>query len=143
VTKQRDPESGMFSLLFQVDFPEIAADVTPLFRVMSAFEQRYEPAERAWQYCVIAAQPYESICFKVQGNLFGRVVGFCFVVSIFLVDRFCNLFCSCFLARFRAGRLTRAKRGTGRTGTQTHGSFSYTCSFARVSAACRLSTEVW
>ena len=37
----------------------------PLFRVMGAFEQKQEVPDRNYQYIVIAAQPYESICFKV------------------------------------------------------------------------------
>lgn len=103
VTKQRDPESGQQSLLFQVsylhavfpfsiqlalalltcvsisealpflsalgsrqiDYPEIAEGIGPRHRFMSAYEQRIEPPDRRWQYLLIAAEPYETIAFKV------------------------------------------------------------------------------
>ena len=43
VTKQRDPESGQQSLLFEIDYPEIADGVMPRHRFMSAYEQKIEP----------------------------------------------------------------------------------------------------
>lgn len=66
VTKQRDPESGQQSLLFQVDYPEVADNVIPRHRFMSAYEQRVEPPDRKWQYLLFAAEPYETIAFKVK-----------------------------------------------------------------------------
>lgn len=65
VTKQRDPESGQQSLLFQVDYPEISDGVVPRHRFMSAYEQKIEPPDRKWQYLLFAAEPYETIAFKV------------------------------------------------------------------------------
>lgn len=81
VTKQRDPDSGQHSLFFQVralppsenilnsfhqiDYPEIAEGVRPRHRFMSAYEQRVEPPDRQWQYLLFAAEPYETIAFKV------------------------------------------------------------------------------
>eukprot|EP00961_Rhodomonas_salina_P151072 2034249-Rhodomonas_salina.1 len=32
---------------------------------MSAYEQRVEPADRNYQYIIVAAEPYENIAFKV------------------------------------------------------------------------------
>jgi len=32
---------------------------------MSAYEQRMEPPDRQWQYLLFAAEPYETIGFKV------------------------------------------------------------------------------
>ena len=32
---------------------------------MSAYEQRIEPPDRSWQYLLFAAEPYETISFKV------------------------------------------------------------------------------
>ena len=32
---------------------------------MSAYEQRVEPPDRQWQYLLFAAEPYETIAFKV------------------------------------------------------------------------------
>ncbi|KAF4795564.1 hypothetical protein TURU_091960 [Turdus rufiventris] len=66
VTKQRDPETGQQSLLFQIDYPEIAESIMPRHRFMSAYEQRIEPPDRRWQYLLMAAEPYETIAFKVQ-----------------------------------------------------------------------------
>uniref|UniRef100_A0A665X351 Matrin-type domain-containing protein n=1 Tax=Echeneis naucrates TaxID=173247 RepID=A0A665X351_ECHNA len=66
VTKQRDPETGQQSLLFQIDYPEIAEGIGPRHRFMSAYEQRIEPPDRRWQYLLLAAEPYETIAFKVK-----------------------------------------------------------------------------
>ena len=65
VTKQRDPETGQRCLLFQVDYPEIEATLQPRHRFMSAYEQRVEPPDKAFQYVVFAAEPYENIAFKI------------------------------------------------------------------------------
>ena len=65
VTKQRDPTTGQQSMLFQIDYPEIA-EVVPRHRFMSAYEQRIEPPDRRWQYLLFAAEPYETISFKVK-----------------------------------------------------------------------------
>lgn len=59
---------GRLGLLFQVSFPEIKEGVQPLYRLMSSFEQRQEPPNRAFQYVVIAAEPYETIAFKIQSR---------------------------------------------------------------------------
>uniref|UniRef100_A0A2I3HRB7 SF3A2 domain-containing protein n=1 Tax=Nomascus leucogenys TaxID=61853 RepID=A0A2I3HRB7_NOMLE len=66
VTKQRDSEMGQQSLLFQIDYPEIAEGIMPRHRFMSAYEQRIEPPDRRWQYLLMAAEPYETIAFKVM-----------------------------------------------------------------------------
>lgn len=68
VTKQRDPETGQQSLLFQIDYPEIADNVAPRHRFMSAYEQKVEPPDRKWQYLLFAAEPYETIAFKVPSR---------------------------------------------------------------------------
>ena len=65
VTKQRCPESGQQSLMFEVDYPEIAEGIQPRHRFMSAYEQKMEPPDRKWQYLLFAAEPYETIAFKV------------------------------------------------------------------------------
>ena len=33
---------------------------------MSAYEQKIEPPDRKWQYLLFAAEPYETIAFKVR-----------------------------------------------------------------------------
>lgn len=35
---------------------------------MSAYEQRIEPPDRRWQYLLFAAEPYETISFKVPSR---------------------------------------------------------------------------
>jgi len=32
---------------------------------MSAYEQKMEPPDKRWQYLLFAAEPYETIAFKV------------------------------------------------------------------------------
>lgn len=65
VTKQFDPERNQRSLLFQIEYPEISGTEAPRHRFMSCFEQRKEAPDRAWQYVLFAAEPYETIAFKV------------------------------------------------------------------------------
>lgn len=65
VTKQHDSEDGTRSLLFQIDYPEIDHGEKPRHRFMSAIEQRKEPTNWSYQYLLFAADPYETICFKV------------------------------------------------------------------------------
>eukprot|EP00455_Lapot_gusevi_P009425 TRINITY_DN14214_c0_g1_i2.p2 TRINITY_DN14214_c0_g1~~TRINITY_DN14214_c0_g1_i2.p2 ORF type:complete len:243 (-),score=79.12 TRINITY_DN14214_c0_g1_i2:56-784(-) len=65
VVKQLDPATGQRSLLFQIQYPEIANGIQPRIRFMSAFEQRVEPANKDYQYILIAAEPYSTIAFKV------------------------------------------------------------------------------
>lgn len=68
VTKQLDPETGQQSLLFQVDYPEISEGIIPRHRFMSAYEQKVEQPEKRWQFVVFAAEPYETIAFKVPSR---------------------------------------------------------------------------
>ncbi|XP_072182386.1 splicing factor 3A subunit 2-like [Diadema setosum] len=68
VTKQKDPDTNQQSLLFQIDYPEIAEGVFPRHRFMSAYEQRIEPPDKKWQYLLFAAEPYETISFKVPSR---------------------------------------------------------------------------
>ncbi|CAH1769877.1 5665_t:CDS:2, partial [Entrophospora sp. SA101] len=49
-------------------YPEIGLDVIPHHRFMSAYEQRVEPPNKAHQYLLFAAEPYETISFKVQSK---------------------------------------------------------------------------
>jgi splicing factor 3A subunit 2 len=39
--------------------------VIPRHRFMSAYEQKIEPPDKRWQYLLFAAEPYETIAFKV------------------------------------------------------------------------------
>ena len=40
----------------------------PRHRFMSAYEQKVEPPDRKWQYLLFAAEPYETIAFKVPSR---------------------------------------------------------------------------
>lgn len=53
------------AMSLQIDYPEIAEGIMPRHRFMSAYEQRIEPPDRRWQYLLMAAEPYETIAFKV------------------------------------------------------------------------------
>eukprot|EP00035_Acanthoeca_spectabilis_P034772 m.30898 g.30898 ORF g.30898 m.30898 type:complete len:257 (-) comp6859_c0_seq1:49-819(-) len=75
ITKQRDPHTLQNSLLFQVDYPEIAEDVEPKHRFMSAFEQKVEAPDRQWQYLLVAAEPYETISFKISSREVDKTAG--------------------------------------------------------------------
>lgn len=68
VTKQRDPETLQNSMLFQVDYPEITEGVEPKHRFMAAFEQKVEAPDRDWQYILFAAEPYNTIGFKISSR---------------------------------------------------------------------------
>jgi len=68
VTKERDPVSGQQALLFQIDYPEIGDGIVPRHRFMSAYEQKIEVPDKRWQYCIFAAEPYETIGFKVPSR---------------------------------------------------------------------------
>ena len=65
VTKQYDHVHRRRSLLFQIDFPEIETGATPRHRFMSAYEQKVEAWDKKYQYVMFAAEPYETIAFKV------------------------------------------------------------------------------
>ncbi|KAF9113787.1 hypothetical protein BGX27_000821 [Mortierella sp. AM989] len=68
VTKVRDPVSRQVGMLFEIAFPEIAQGVEPRYRFMSAYEQQVQAPNKAYQYLVIAAEPYETIAFKIQSK---------------------------------------------------------------------------
>lgn len=65
ITKQREPTTKQLSLLFQVEYPEISEGYQPRHRFMSAFEQRKEKPDRKYQYLLFAAEPYETVAFKI------------------------------------------------------------------------------
>lgn len=68
VTKLRDPSSRQLGFLFQIQYPEVGLDIVPRHRFMSAFEQHVEAPNKAFQYVIFAAEPYETIAFKVQSK---------------------------------------------------------------------------
>ncbi|KAH8916292.1 splicing factor 3a subunit 2 [Atractiella rhizophila] len=68
VTKVRDPITGQLGLLFQVHYPQIKEGVKPRHRFMSSFEQHVEAPNKDWQYVLIAAEPYQTISFRIQAK---------------------------------------------------------------------------
>lgn len=68
IKKIRDPSTNRLGLLFQIQLPEIAPGVKPVKRFMSSFEQRKEPINRAIQYFMVAAEPYETIAFAIPAR---------------------------------------------------------------------------
>jgi splicing factor 3A subunit 2 len=74
VVRARDA-AGARTLLFEVEYPDIEAGLQPRHRFMSAFEQRVEAPDAAWQYVVFAAEPYETVAFKVPALELDRGAG--------------------------------------------------------------------
>jgi len=75
VVKERDPETNQLSLQFSIEYPEIEDTVKPRYRFMSAFEQRIEPQDKNYQYLLFAAEPYETIAFKIPNKEIEKNVG--------------------------------------------------------------------
>mmetsp|Transcript_15567 Transcript_15567/g.24202 ORF Transcript_15567/g.24202 Transcript_15567/m.24202 type:complete len:223 (+) Transcript_15567:114-782(+) len=68
VSKSRDVETNQRCLSFLVEYPECSVDVQPRHRFMSAYEQRVEAADKAFQYLLIACDPYETVAFKIPNE---------------------------------------------------------------------------
>lgn len=68
VVKQKDADNNQRSLLFQIHYPQIDAGLVPRYRFMSCFEQRIEPPDDKFQYILFAAEPYETIGFKIPND---------------------------------------------------------------------------
>ncbi|GKY91928.1 hypothetical protein MPSEU_000164400 [Mayamaea pseudoterrestris] len=65
VYKSRHPETNQRCLSFELSYPDIASDLQPRHRFMSAFEQKVEMANKDYQYLLFAADPYETVAFKI------------------------------------------------------------------------------
>lgn len=78
---------------------------------MSAYEQRIEPPDRRWQYLLFAAEPYETIAFKVS-KMYTSLVSY--IVFFFPLSDFGVLF----FFRFLAEKLIKPKPASGPTGTE-------------------------
>jgi splicing factor 3A subunit 2 len=75
VFKSRDAVTNQRCLSFELAFPEIADNLQPRHRFMSAFEQRIEQMNtnnnqigNKYQYLLIAADPYETVAFKIPNE---------------------------------------------------------------------------
>ena len=51
--------------MFEIDFAEIENNYVPKHRIMSAYEQKIEIPDKRYQYLLFAADPYETIAFKI------------------------------------------------------------------------------
>ncbi len=69
ISKSRHHETNQRCLSFHLHFPEIDSNLQPRHRFMSAYEQRIEsPPDRRYQYLIIAAEPYETVAFKIPNE---------------------------------------------------------------------------
>ncbi|RKP00859.1 hypothetical protein CXG81DRAFT_29882 [Caulochytrium protostelioides] len=80
IVKIADPDTPLrLGLRFEIAYPEITrfpppavADAEamsrPFFRFMSAYEQRVEPPQKAFQYVLFAAEPYDTLCVKIPSR---------------------------------------------------------------------------
>ena len=76
ITKIQDPLTRQLGFLYQLQYPEITPGVKPRIRFMSAFEQKIEdPPDKAFQYMLVAAEPYETCAFKIQAREIDRREG--------------------------------------------------------------------
>eukprot|EP00554_Chaetoceros_debilis_P005692 CAMPEP_0194078068 /NCGR_PEP_ID=MMETSP0149-20130528/4545_1 /TAXON_ID=122233 /ORGANISM="Chaetoceros debilis, Strain MM31A-1" /LENGTH=228 /DNA_ID=CAMNT_0038759235 /DNA_START=57 /DNA_END=743 /DNA_ORIENTATION=- len=76
ITKSRHYQTQQRCLSFQLHYPEIDSNIQPRHRFMSAYEQRVEsPPDRRYQYLLIAAEPYETVAFKVPNEKIDRGEG--------------------------------------------------------------------
>jgi splicing factor 3A subunit 2 len=76
VFKSRDADTNQRCLSFELSFPEIEQDLQPRHRFMSAFEQRIEsPPDRRYQYLLFAAEPYETVSFKIPNEPIDKEAG--------------------------------------------------------------------
>lgn len=68
VIKVRDPITKYPGLFFQIHYPNLGPTTVPKYRFMSAFEQKVEAPNKNYQYLIVAAEPYESVAFKIPNR---------------------------------------------------------------------------
>jgi len=69
VFKSRQTDTNQRCLSFELLYPEIEEGLQPRHRFMSAFEQKVEsPPDRRYQYLLFAAEPYETVAFKIPNE---------------------------------------------------------------------------
>jgi splicing factor 3A subunit 2 len=73
--KERDADTNQLALKFEVHYPEIVVGIKPRYRFMSAFEQKQEVPDKNYQYLLFAAEPYETIAFKIPNKEIVKNVG--------------------------------------------------------------------
>ncbi|KIM92085.1 hypothetical protein PILCRDRAFT_57523 [Piloderma croceum F 1598] len=68
VTKVRDSATGKEGLMVQIHLPHVKAGVLPRRQFMSAWEQRKEMPNKAYQYLIVATEPYKTIAFHIPAR---------------------------------------------------------------------------
>jgi splicing factor 3A subunit 2 len=69
VYKSRHPTTNQRCLTFEIYYIDIVENIQPRYRFMSAYEQKIDlPPNRFYQYLLIAAEPYETIAFKIPNE---------------------------------------------------------------------------
>ncbi len=63
--KQVDEKSGQKQIMFEIEYPQIEPGSKPLYRFVSAFEQRIEAPDKNFQFILFAGEPYVTIAFKI------------------------------------------------------------------------------
>lgn len=73
VFKSRDVDTNQRCLTFELTYKDINEDLSPRHRFMSAYEQTVDvPPDRRYQYVLFAAEPYETIAFKIPNEPLDR-----------------------------------------------------------------------
>ncbi|MGK3743471.1 MAG: splicing factor 3A subunit 2, partial [Bacillariaceae sp.] len=73
VFKSRDVDTDQRCLTFELTYKDINDDLRPRHRFMSAYEQKVDvPPDRRYQYVLFAAEPYETIAFKIPNEPLDR-----------------------------------------------------------------------
>lgn len=67
VTKVRDRDTGKEGMMVQVHLPQIKGDVLPRRRFMSAWEQKREPPNKAYQYLIARIFHFKTEAFLLTG----------------------------------------------------------------------------
>jgi splicing factor 3A subunit 2 len=76
VFKSRDTDTQQRCLTFELTYKDIKEDLRPRHRFMSAFEQQVDlPRDKRYQYVLFAAEPYETIAFKIPNEALDRDPG--------------------------------------------------------------------
>lgn len=73
IQKLRDPDTGRVGLKFQMQMEHVQEGTEPKIRFMSSFEQQVDAdAGRGDQFCVIHAEPYNTVGFKIHAGEIDR-----------------------------------------------------------------------
>ena len=76
VFKSRDTDTQQRCLTFELTYKDIKEELRPRHRFMSAFEQRVDlPRDKRYKYILFAAEPYETIAFKIPNEALDRDPG--------------------------------------------------------------------